>query len=64
MRMAIATDVYYPQRNGEYHRQRFGVPKIPVVLYTGRLSEEKRVDVLIKAMPYVLREMQVYPGEQ
>ncbi len=51
---------FNPQRDGDYLRQRFGIPRVPVVLYTGRLSEEKRVDVLIKAIPYVSKEMQAH----
>jgi len=46
---------FHPNRDGEYLRQKFNIPKKPIVLYTGRLSEEKRVDVLIQAVPHVLR---------
>jgi len=41
-------------------KQRLRLPDLPVILYAGRLSEEKRVDVLIKAMKYVLTEMEVH----
>lgn len=56
----IELNRFDPHRDGEYLRQRFSIPRKPVVLYTGRLSEEKRVDILIKAIPYVLRNIKVH----
>ncbi|MFG1949199.1 glycosyltransferase [Nonomuraea sp. NPDC048826] len=35
-------------------RKLFGLPDRPTVLFVGRLDEEKRLDDLIRAMPYVL----------
>ncbi len=51
---------FHPHRDGEYLRWKFNIPRRPIVLYTGRLSEEKRVDVLIKAIPYVLRNIKAH----
>jgi len=51
---------FYPNRNGKYLRQKFNIPQKPIVLYTGRLSEEKRVDVFIQAIPYVLRNIKAH----
>lgn len=37
------------------HKQTFGVTG-PVILYTGRLGVEKRVDVIIRALPILIKE--------
>ncbi|MBU0497753.1 MAG: glycosyltransferase family 4 protein, partial [Candidatus Thermoplasmatota archaeon] len=36
------------------------IPHKPIVLYTGRMSSEKNVDVIIKAIPEVLSEKNVH----
>ncbi len=50
----IDLDVFKPGNNGHNLRERFSIPNKPVVLYTGRISGEKRLDVLVRAMPNVL----------
>lgn len=50
----IDLDVFKPGNNGDYLRERFSIPNKPIVLYTGRISGEKRLDVLVNAMPLVL----------
>ncbi|GII91464.1 glycosyltransferase [Sinosporangium siamense] len=37
-------------------RNRFGLPDRDTVLFVGRLHEDKRVDELIRALPYLLKE--------
>lgn len=37
-------------------RRRFGLPDRPTVLFVGRLDEEKRLDEIVRALPYVLNE--------
>jgi glycosyltransferase involved in cell wall biosynthesis len=37
-------------------RKRFGLPDRPTVLFVGRLDEEKRLDEIVRALPYVLNE--------
>lgn len=56
----IDLNVFNPNNEGEYLRGRFDVPNKPVVLYTGRISGEKRLDVLVRAMPDVLKELDVH----
>lgn len=51
----VDTSVFYPGRDGEYLRKKIGVPKENVVLYTGRINPEKNLDVLIKAIPLVVK---------
>ena len=41
-------------------KEKLKLPDLPVIMYAGRLSEEKRVDVLIKAMPYILTKMDAH----
>jgi glycosyltransferase involved in cell wall biosynthesis len=37
-------------------RKRFELPDRPTVLFVGRLDEEKRLDEIVRALPYVLNE--------
>ena len=53
----VDTEIFNPSTNGEYLRKKFKIPKENIVLYTGRMSSEKNLDVLIKAIPYVLKEI-------
>lgn len=50
----IDFNVFNPSNDGDYLRERFDIPNKPVVLYTGRISGEKRLDVLVRAIPSVL----------
>lgn len=50
----IDLNLFNPNNNGDYLRKRFDIPDKPVVLYTGRISGEKRLDVMIRAIPSVL----------
>ncbi|HER45469.1 MAG TPA: glycosyltransferase, partial [Thermoplasmatales archaeon] len=56
----VNTILFNPTNNGEYLRERFNLPKKPLVLYTGRINQEKNVDVLIKAIPAVLTEVDAH----
>ncbi len=60
----ISNGVEFEKFNTDYDcddlKQRFKLPDVPLILYAGRLSEEKRVDVLIRAMPYILSKMEVH----
>jgi glycosyltransferase involved in cell wall biosynthesis len=54
----VDLQVYHPAADDEQRRalkRRFGFPeRIPTILYAGRFSPEKRVDVLIDSIPKVL----------
>jgi glycosyltransferase involved in cell wall biosynthesis len=56
----VNTTVFNPDNNGEYLRERYGLPEKNIVLYTGRMSSEKNIDVLIKAIPYVKDEVEAH----
>lgn len=47
---------YGPAGRQEF-REKFGLGDAPVILHGGRLSFEKRVDGVIKAMPLILKEI-------
>ncbi len=47
----------YGTAGREEFREKFGLGDAPVILHGGRLSFEKRVDSVIKAMPSVLKNM-------
>lgn len=53
-------EVFNPENDGEYLRKRFSIPDKPLVLYTGRISGEKRLDVLIAAIPDVIRHVDAH----
>jgi len=56
----VNTEVFNPNNNGEYLRKKFNIPKENIVLYTGRMSSEKNLDVLVKAIPLVLKEIDAH----
>jgi glycosyltransferase involved in cell wall biosynthesis len=56
----VDTVLFNPNNNGEYLREKFGVPRRDVVLYTGRINDEKNLDVLVQAIPYVLDEVDAH----
>jgi 1,2-diacylglycerol 3-alpha-glucosyltransferase len=56
----VDTEMFKPDNNGEYLRKRFDLPKKPLVLYTGRINQEKNVDVLVKAIPPVVKEIDAH----
>jgi glycosyltransferase involved in cell wall biosynthesis len=56
----IDLSVFKPQNNGDNLKKKFSIPDKPIVLYTGRISGEKRLDVLIRAMPKVLNSLDAH----
>ena len=52
---------FKPTNDGLYLKQRFGIPNSkPVLLYVGRLDKEKRIDVILRSLPNVLRVSSVH----
>jgi 1,2-diacylglycerol 3-alpha-glucosyltransferase len=56
----VNTEQFKPTNKGEYLRERFHLPDKPLVLYTGRINQEKNVDVLVKAIPSVLKSVDAH----
>jgi len=45
----IDRERFKPTNSGEYLRTRYQLPKVPTLLYVGRLDKEKKIDVLLEA---------------
>lgn len=56
----VNTAVFNPHNDGEYLREKFGISHKPVILYAGRMNQEKNVDVLVKAIPFVLKKIDAH----
>jgi 1,2-diacylglycerol 3-alpha-glucosyltransferase len=56
----VDTAMFSPKNNGGYLLDRFGIPPKPLVLYSGRMNQEKNVDVLIRAIPRVLEQVDAH----
>jgi len=56
----LKTEIFNPNNDGEYLRKKFNLPNENIVLYTGRINEEKNLDVLIKAIPHVLKKVDTH----
>lgn len=56
----LKTEIFNTSNDGEYLRKKFNIPEKNIVLYTGRINEEKNLDVLIKAIPYVVEQVDAH----
>jgi len=56
----IDTTIFKPSNDGKYLKKKFKLPNKKIVLYAGRINEEKNMDVLIKAIPHVLEKKDVH----
>jgi glycosyltransferase involved in cell wall biosynthesis len=56
----IDLDIFNPENDGHNLKEKYSIPNKPTILYTGRISGEKRLDVLISAMPEILRTMDAH----
>lgn len=54
----INTKLFNPNNNGEYLRKKFNLPKKNIVMCAGRITPEKNLDVLVKAIPFVIKEVE------
>lgn len=52
----LKTEMFNPKNDGDYLRKKFGLPWKKIVLSTGRINEEKNLEVLIKAIPHVIEK--------
>jgi glycosyltransferase involved in cell wall biosynthesis len=56
----IELERFKPDNDGRYLRDRYRIPDRPVLLFVGRLDPEKRVDVILRALPLILRQCDVH----
>lgn len=51
---------FKPTNKGQYLKQKIGLPNLPIILYTGRINQEKNVDVIVHAIPHVLKKIDAH----
>jgi 1,2-diacylglycerol 3-alpha-glucosyltransferase len=57
----IDLERFKPTNDGQYLKQVFAVPSNkPVLLYVGRLDKEKRIDLILRTLPDILRVTTVH----
>jgi glycosyltransferase involved in cell wall biosynthesis len=57
----IDLERFKPTNDGLYLKQSFAIPvNEPVLLYLGRLDKEKRIDIILRALPDILRVTSVH----
>ena len=56
----IDTSVFNPKNDGEYLRKKFNLPQKNIVLSAGRMTPEKNLDVLIKAIPHIIKKIDAH----
>jgi 1,2-diacylglycerol 3-alpha-glucosyltransferase len=57
----IDLERFKPTNDGAYLERRFAIPtNKPVLLYVGRLDKEKRIDMILRALPHILRVTSVH----
>jgi 1,2-diacylglycerol 3-alpha-glucosyltransferase len=57
----IDLERFKPINDGAYLERRFAIPiDKPVLLYVGRLDKEKRIDMILRALPDILRVTSVH----
>jgi len=44
----------------KFIKHKYNIPDKPIILYTGRVSGEKSIDVLVKSLPYVFKEVDAH----
>ncbi|MCX6763460.1 MAG: glycosyltransferase [Candidatus Moranbacteria bacterium] len=50
---------FTPGRNGEYLKEKYNLPNKPTLIFVGRLDKEKKVDFILKALPGVLKKVDI-----
>ncbi|NBV42416.1 glycosyltransferase family 4 protein [bacterium] len=56
----VNTTVFNPQNDPSILKNRFKFPNKPTAMYAGRLSGEKHVDVFIRAIPAILKQVDAH----
>jgi len=56
----VDVKTFYPGHDSSKLKERLSLPEKPTVLYTGRLEREKNMDILVKAIPHVLTQVDAH----
>jgi len=51
---------FNPENDGEYLREKLGLPKKPILLNIGRMDKEKNVDFILRSIPAVLDKVDMH----
>lgn len=51
---------FSPKNKGDDLKERLKIPDKPILLYVGRLDKEKKIDIIIKALPLILKRVNVH----
>ena len=55
----IDLEFFQPGRDGEYLRKKYNIPNKPALIFLGRLDREKNVDFVLRALPEVLKKIDI-----
>jgi glycosyltransferase involved in cell wall biosynthesis len=50
---------FNPNNDSSYIKAKFNLPDRPILLFVGRLEKEKRIEVILRALPLILKKTQV-----
>jgi len=50
---------FNPRNNGAYLKKKYSIPDRKILLYVGRLDKEKRIEIILRAMPIILQKSDV-----
>lgn len=57
----IDLEKFNPRNNGTYLKNRYGIPESrSVILYVGRLDREKRIDLIMRALPQIVENVDAH----
>lgn len=57
----IDLERFSPKNNGEYLKERYNIPKDhSILLYVGRLDKEKRIELIIRALPQIIKNVDAH----
>lgn len=56
----IDLEKFKPSNNGQYLKERLGLPDESILLYVGRLDKEKNIDAVLKVLPRVLAQTRIH----
>lgn len=56
----LDTTIFNTKNKGEYLRKKYKLPKKNIVLYAGRINEEKSLEILIDAIPEVVKKIDAH----
>src|SRR6185503_6510299 len=56
----IDLERFHPNQSCDHLKQKYNLPNKPILLYVGRLDKEKNLDAVIRALPEVLKKVDIH----